>query len=542
MRPLDLSTLALSSFPGLVCGAWSGWGGTLLNNHWAQTNTAISSSNIALVTQHCKIADTNGQSSPPTIWGDFAYYPTWNGSFIALNYKTCQIKWSINVSQIIANYAPLTPLQTFTTTSTSRTSPQIDPDNNVIFFATQAHALIVAVDLRNGAILAQKQVNPHPHATITASPTFYNNLLIVGVASGEENAAFFAGLIGVPYECCDFIGNAAAFRFTRAGSTGPGTFTTVWNVTTIPTNLTLDGTGRWSGAGIWGGQPTIDTGRRQVIFATGNTYSIPASYIPCSQLDTPGCLPEYIWQEAVFALDIYTGRTNWVRRLNKLDAWTLVCGSITLPRNETLCPQKPGNDSDFGMAPALTLGSKYTPRGKDILTVGQKTGVLYGLSPDNGRIQWATLTSPGDALAGLSWGVAADDKRVYFTGINNGNAPWVLQPGNTQTVTNSLFGAASLLDGSIVWETAAPNSNLSIVIPAVVGDLLLTGATGPYAFSSPGPGTLIALKKATGQIVFEQTLDGPFQGAIAVHDKYIFLGTGYKGGTGGSFYVFKLGS
>ncbi|KAH6855853.1 hypothetical protein B0I37DRAFT_365976 [Chaetomium sp. MPI-CAGE-AT-0009] len=81
---------------------------------------------------------------------------------------------------------------------------------------------------------------------------------------------------------------------------------------------------------------------------------------------------------------------------------------------------------------------------------------------------------------------------------------------------------------------------MSVVILAVVGDLLLTGRTGAFGYSSPSPGTLIAVKKETGEGVWSYDLDGALQGEIAVEGKYVLLGTGYKGTTGGAFYVFKV--
>jgi outer membrane protein assembly factor BamB len=225
---------------------------------------------------------------------------------------------------------------------------------------------------------------------------------------------------------------------------------------------------------------------------------------------------------------------------------TLVCGTATLPRNETLCPFTPGTDADFGMAPTfMPSGRQFTPQGRDIVTLGQKSGVLYALAADTGAVLWSVLTSPGDALAGLSWGVAADDRTVYYTGVNGGQQEWVLQPGNTTAVNNSLIGAASARDGRLLWQVAIPRGEWSVVIPAVVGDLLLTGATGPYGvpagFPGNGSGTLMALRKQTGEVVWSYELEGNFQSAIAVQGEYVFLGTGYKGGTGGAFWVFKLG-
>ncbi|KAK4235223.1 hypothetical protein C8A03DRAFT_36926 [Achaetomium macrosporum] len=558
MKPLSLLRLA-TSFATLVLAGngnaqttWQGWGGSILNNHWASDNRELDSASISSLSLQCKIPDSAGQSAAPAIHGDFAYYPTHNGSFISLNYRTCQVRWNINVTQILVDFKPITPLQAIANSAISRTSPQIDGESKLVYFGTQIHALLVAADLDSGAVLGVQQVNPHELATITASPTFYDGLVFVGVSSGEENAAFFTG---GAYPCCSFIGNAAAFRFqrtTRTDTTTAGTFTTVWNVTTIPTNLPpSNGSLQWSGAAIWGSQPSIDVRRRQVFFGTGNIYSVPEEYFPCTDSPDKHCFPSYIWQESVLALDMHTGRANWVRRLDRLDAWTLVCGTPTLPRNNTLCPFTPGTDADFGMAPTLILSSSSspgfnsnTPDGRDIVTVGQKSGVLYALAADTGAVQWSVLTSPGDALAGLSWGVAADDRRVYYTGINNSQQKWVLQPGNATQVNNSVIGAASARDGRLLWQVAVPSGELSVVVPAVVGDLLLTGATGPYGvpagFPSPGPGTLMALRKETGEVVWSYQLEGNFQSAIAVQGEYVFLGTGYKGATGGAFWVFKL--
>ncbi|KAK3688055.1 quinon protein alcohol dehydrogenase-like superfamily [Podospora appendiculata] len=538
MKVETLALVALGSFAGLASGtSWAGWGGGILNNHWAQSNTAISSSNIDSLTEHCKIPYPQGQYSPPTVLGNYAYYPTGNGSLVALNYKTCQVKWSVNVTQIVIDYKPVSPLQNIVQNGNTitRTSPQIDVANNVIFFGTQIHALIVAVDLSTGALLGSKQVNAHELAVVTSSPTFYNGLLFVGASSNEENAAFFTG---GTYQCCTFVGNAAAFRFKRTGSTG--TFSTVWNVTTIPATLPKNGT-QWSGAGIWGGQPSIDVGRRQVFFATGNIYSVPVEWYPCTVSNDPFCTPDYIWQESVFAVDMYTGKVNWVRRLNRLDAWTLVCGTPTLPINPALCPQTaPGTDFDFGMAPTFVPGGKFTSRGKDMLAIGQKSGVLYGLAADTGKVQWATMVGPGDAVGGMVWGLAADDKRAYFNNVNFYQNDWVLQPGNTQHTNNSIHGAASLADGSITWENATPYANMSYsIVPAVVGDLYLTGLSGPFGFGSSAPGIVLAYKKTTGQLVSQLTLEGTFEGGISIQDEYVFIGTG-RGGPG-FLYVFKAG-
>lgn len=81
-------------------GGWNGWGGDLSNSRKAH-HSALGTSNAHSVRMHCKIEYTNGVSATPNIDGDIAYYPTWGGSLVALNYKTCQTVWETNITQAI---------------------------------------------------------------------------------------------------------------------------------------------------------------------------------------------------------------------------------------------------------------------------------------------------------------------------------------------------------------------------------------------------------------------------------------------------------
>jgi outer membrane protein assembly factor BamB len=67
----------------------------------------------------------------------------------------------------------------------SRISPQID--GNVLYLGTLTHALVVAVNRVTGKLLSTIQINPHPLAIVTMSPTFFDGKLFVGAASVEEN-------------------------------------------------------------------------------------------------------------------------------------------------------------------------------------------------------------------------------------------------------------------------------------------------------------------------------------------------------------------
>ena len=176
---------------------------------------------------------------------------------MALDYTSCRLVWQLNVTALVIDFAPLLPEQ-IVTRPVSRTSPQVADD--ILYFGTLAHALLVAVDARTGAVLDTVQLNAHPLATITMSPTLYAGRLFVGVASQEEAAA---GLVP-GYECCSFVGNMVGVDFDRATTT----LNIAWNTSMIPDAEFAQG---WSGAAVWGSQPSIDEMRSQVKLATSSS-------------------------------------------------------------------------------------------------------------------------------------------------------------------------------------------------------------------------------------------------------------------------------
>lgn len=183
-------------------GRWLGWGANIFNNRWAAENTLINSTTFPTLVEHCKITYPGGVSATPVVLKNIAYYPTANASFVALNYATCSVQWQINVTDVVHKFAPLTALQLNATLPFSRTNPQID--GNVLYFGTQSHALLVAVDLATGATLDVVQVNSHELAIVTMSPTVYDGIVYVGAASQEEVASLLPASFG--YTCCSFIG------------------------------------------------------------------------------------------------------------------------------------------------------------------------------------------------------------------------------------------------------------------------------------------------------------------------------------------------
>lgn len=529
--------------PVTIQDEWTGWGGSIYNNR-ASRSTRISSSSLKNVTVHCQIPHAGGVSATPTLSNGVAFYPTYGGSFVALDYDKCQILWELNVTAIIVNFKALTAFQLQLIDSlltggilSSRTSPQIDTKTNVLYFATLLNALVVAVDVNTGALLGVTQINSHPVAVVTLSPTLYEGILYVGASSFEEVAASMPG-----YKCCSFIGNAVALTFDRRA----GRFSRVWELDMLPVGSStakFANESGWAGVAVWGSQPAIDTQRRHVFLATGNVYSVPAAYLNCTDdafspttTQNASCLPARVWQDAVLAVELLTGEVIWLKRFGPLDVWNLACGINGTVTDPASCPGTPGRDYDFGMAPAFLAGKGKD--GGDIVAVGQKSGYLYGLAADTGEVLWATATSPGGTSGGLSWGIAADDWRVYFTGINSASKPWTLQPGSAKTVNNTVWGAASLTDGKLLWETEVADGDVAYAPPTAVGDVVLVGRVKPMGLAT-GDGPLVVLHKESGEVLLEYPLRGTFRGGVAVQDRYILFGTGYRG-LDGFLYVLRV--
>lgn len=512
-------------------GSWLGWGADVFNNRLAVPGSSIDSSNAASLVETCSKSYRLGVSATPVIQKGVVYYATWSGLYVALDYKTCKEIWTVNVTALtIANGGP-PPFEYIA--AVSRTSAVLDGD--VLYFGTQSHALLVAVDRDTGNVLDHIQLNSHPLAIITQSPTLWNGIIYVGCSSQEEAAA---GVIP-NYHCCSFIGNFAAVNFDKESHK----FNILWSQTMAPVNS------NFTGIGVWGGQPSIDPGRHQVFIATGNIYSLPESAVKCENetQNNPGlkhdpCVPSNVYAEAVLAFDMTSGHINWVKALGPLDAWNLACTAGAA--NPSNCPPSPGPDADFGMAPSFIPGGKGTPQGKDIVVVGQKNGNLYAFNAKSGDLLWVNPTSPDGVVGGLIWGIAVDDTAVYYTGVNAAQVSF-RPTGASVNITNSVFGAANLADGKSQWQTPVPGNEFSESVPSVVNDVVFNGRSGGVPAAAGGPptglGGLVAMDKRTGTILHDYTLDAIYYANIAIVDRYVMFGTGYGFGTGnGTFQVWQL--
>lgn len=347
---------------------------------------------------------------------------------------------------------------------------------SAVFFGDAA-ANTYAVDFASGKLLWKTRVDDHYAAMITSAPNLYRGVVYFGVSSGEEGTAAMPTA-----ECCTFRGSVVALD----GATGKQ----IWKTYTIaeapkPTTKTKSGIQRWgpSGVGVWS-TPTIDEKRDAIYVATGDNYSNPPTQT----------------SDAVLALERATGKILWSRQMTAGDAYTVDCDRAV----KTNCPDSNGADLDFGQPPILVS----LPNGKRALVLGQKSGVVHAIDPDQkGELLWQRRVGKGGALGGIQWGSAADSDRMYvalsdvvFRVVTNPNAPDEFTMELDPAKGGGLF-ALRLQTGEQVWSAVPPGCGTRTKCsPAQSG--AVTAIPG-VVFSGSVDGHLRAYRSDTGEIIWD---------------------------------------
>ncbi len=386
-------------------------------------------------------------SAQPVVVGGRVYVGSWGGGVYSLDVETGCIHWR------------------FEAESGVRTA---------INFAETADGLVMAlfgdlqtytygVDAETGELQWKVRLEAFPLSRITGATAVNDGRVFVPLASREESQP-----AKPDYECCRARGGIVALDVTS----GEEIWRTYMTDEPRPTGRNEAGTHQWgpSGVGIWSA-PTLDLEVGAIYVATGNSYSLPVAET----------------SDAVVALDMETGEIRWIRQVTGGDVWNGSCQ----PRapSHANCPEDSGPDFDFGASPNLVdLGD-----GQRLLTVGQKSGIVYGFDPDKeGAILWQTRIGKGGIDGGIEWGTAADDDNVYAA-IDD------TTPGDP-TTGGGLF-ALDLQTGEVIWSTPAPScgdrSPCSKAQAAAIS--VIPGAV----FSSSVDGHIRAYSTATGEIIWE---------------------------------------
>ena len=293
-----------------------------------------------------------------------------SGDVYALDVKTGCVKWN------------------FTASGEVRTGIIMDqwengkkPNKRPYIYFGDILANEYALDAQTGELIWKIKSDDHPNATRTATSAKFEDILFIPISGLEVIPAF-----DDKYECCTFRGGLLAVD-SRTGKT-------LWRQYSIPvpakySGNTSVGTRMFgpSGAPIWT-SPNVDKKRRYVYIGTGENYSTPAD-------DS---------SDAIIAYNIDTGEEVWRRQTLAGDAWNLAC----MGKGKPNCPKEFGPDMDYSASSiTIDLGDR------DILIAGQKSGYVYGIDPDTGKILWSNPVSGGGTQGGIHFGMAAEGKTVY---------------------------------------------------------------------------------------------------------------------------------
>ncbi len=431
---------------------WNGWGQDVGNSRY-QPNPGLSAADVPKLKVKWAFGfpnDTSAQGQP-TVVGGRVFVGTVSGNLYELDAATGCTYWTYKAGATIRNAISI---------------GQIGSRYVAYFGDIKANAH--AVNVETGQAIWKVKLDEHPVARIVGAPTFYNGHLYVPISSIEEASAMSPG-----YECCKFRGSVAALD----GETGK----LLWKSFAIldpakPYRISSTGTQQYgpAGAAIWS-SPTIDAKRKLVYAASGDSYTNVATNTT----------------DALLAFDMETGKLMWSSQVLEKDDFTMACGQS----GKANCPEDKGPDYDFGTSPALrNVG------GKDLIVVGQKSGVMWAFDPDNkGKVVWQTRIGNGGALGGIEWGHATDDKNAYAAISDRPKGP-------------GLVSAVDMKTGEKLWTTLTPDTGckpgtagcqtmMSAAISAMPGIVFAGGVDGHFR----------AYASKTGTIVWDLDVAHPFE-------------------------------
>ncbi|MDP2053410.1 MAG: PQQ-binding-like beta-propeller repeat protein [Acidobacteriota bacterium] len=352
---------------------WNGWGVDTANSRFQTAAAAgLTAATVPKLSLKWAFGFPEGRQAfgQPTVMGGRIYVGSDNGFVYSLDAASGCVYWSYQAKAGVRTAITVAPIKA-------------GAARFAVFFG-DVRANVYAIDAESAALIWTKHADPHPVARITGAPTYHDGRLYVPVSSIEE------ALGGNPaYPCCSFRGSVIAYDATT-GEQRWQSFTI--SEAAVPMRKTSIGTQLWgpAGAAVWSA-PTIDPERGRIYLSTSNGYTYPA-------VNTT---------DAVMAVDLATGKRLWTRQLTANDAYVIGCGPNA--KSET-CPQETGPDFAVGTSPIL----RSLPGGRRILAVGQKSGIAWGINPDDGAVVWQHRVGQGSPLGGIEWGGAADDRLVYY--------------------------------------------------------------------------------------------------------------------------------
>jgi len=488
---LPAQAFAHFSLPATVgtIPVYSGWGGDLKGSGYRNAQQAgISTENLSSLTLKWAFAfpDATVMRTKPAVVGDWIIVGGQYGELFAINKRTGKIGWQFAASSAI------------------RGAVFINKEaNDLNAYFSDFSTTVYKVNVQSGKLIWSARAGFDPLSANTGSVVVYNGIVYVPISSLEVATA-----ANGYYPCCSSSGGVVALD----AKTGQQ----IWKHRVVgeqAKEVGKKGNGKPyygpSGAPVWC-SPTVDAKRGLLFIGTGENYSQPTTRS----------------SDAIQALDLKTGKLIWNFQATENDYYNLACPVLVN------CPGKGGPDLDFGMAPILVK----TKNGNEILVAGQKSGVVYAISPDHGKLIWKQRIGKGGALGGIHWGMATDGNYVYAANADNIIA---IDKRDSSIHASPGLYALDLISGKVVWKIPSAgcqgksgcmtaNSAAPVVVPGIV-------------FAGELDGHIRAHSTADGKILWDFDTTKEFEtingikgkgGAIdgpppVVSDGMLFINSGY---------------
>jgi polyvinyl alcohol dehydrogenase (cytochrome) len=360
-----------------------------------------------------------------------------------------------------------------------RNAIMVDPSGQRAYFG-DIKGMVYAIDPRNGALIWKALANNHPAVTLTGSPRLHDGVLYVPLSSSEWASAADPG-----YACCTFRGGVVAMDALNGVIRW-----TAHVIPEVPQPLAQQNGGQQNapgvdrfhpaGAPVWN-SPTIDVVRNRIYVGTGEAYTSPAAKT----------------SDAVVAFDLKNGDIVWSYQSIPGDAWNMAC-YIGGGAN---CPAENGPDLDIGAPPVLTR----LTGGQDVLIVGQKSGHVFALDPEDGRLLWRNRYGRGGFAGGVHWGLAVSPGTIFAP-----NADTVFTEKVLEASKPGLF-AIDPADGRVKWFAPAPEVCAASDRPACdPGYSAPVTAIPGVVFAGAFDGHIRAHDASNGKILWDFNTHGEF--------------------------------
>jgi len=402
---------------------------------------------------------------------------------------------------------------TFTSAARLRNSPAFDTTMKDSIYVIDSDFGTYKINAITGQLIWKVNIPKETEwSTASASPILVGSRLVVPLSTIETIAP-----INPKHECCKSSGGVALLD-AKTGDI-------IWSHRVLEEaeyvgKVFVTQTKKYApaGAAVWNA-PGVDLANKRIFFGTGQSTQSPASE----------------FSDAIISIDLETGKRIWSTQTLAGDAHNVACEIPIVKRLS--CPDENGPDFDFG---ASVIQSK-TSTGEDILLAGQKSGWVFGLNNNTGKINWKTRVGRGGTLGGIHFGMASDgaklfvpvadrevgrtydwEKRpgLYALDVGTGDIIWSYKLDDICEDRESISG-----DGKCFTGFSAPVS--------VTGDILFAGALdGRFSAHSTEDGSKLwefdTLKSFNTVNSFPATGGSIDAAGAIIVDDWVFVNSGYS--------------